>query len=783
MIAYCLITRTKVDIGEIIYSDRVTGSRPADKGLPSTISDEGTSKTKPLPKGPHRDKDSEGFKPPNDMEPSTTHVGDLSRTDVKYQADIEETQSPKPSKDSSTEIPSEEPVSKEHQPPSPHKKQPESSHAKDTYVSDSEFSSCSETFRSYDNFIPITKMHEEVAASYADLRDSIEDYYEENVDHRAQTDKLVQETMSTLDKISKAGIDERAKLLKSLNRVSETLEAEFALKEEINKMVESHNTTSGNLSSLTKLLYNVRLPEILTKLDVFQSILNTLSTQCASISKSLKKEPEFNQRLLRVAEGYIQNSVRLTKIANSLQAINLLSFHQRITNIKNTQITMQVDISSIKGMTTKMIQTFKKMISSTPSGSASIPTATQPKVHASVGGNLEKQVVVWQKPPSYTEGELLLTEEVPARVVPISTVIPLTRPDPELEMMSSLSIIRLTDTLLEVPVHKPITQAIGLVIDITPPEQPKSPQVALRAVRGKGIATDDIEPPIKLITASSEVRPEPNEPVKVPYEIHGKLYDLTNDEIQEHLDREEKIKKASEEAKLLAMSKHELIKVVHKEALNIRIDLKKALLKGQESNEAKKEKIFGDFRITKLDELGPIIETKKNKNVGELVISLRKIYERLKKIRKELGIQSALAAPSQAQSQSSGRKRKHMELEPKIRIPGLECNRSLPGGVPFFNNMVIKEPEYEMFFIDVFGYEAFQRMNDMHKVDIETLLTYLVMASNINTPKNQRFCLKLRELIGKHLEQEKLKSKRVKLEALGYKLTEYFHVILYCLLL
>ncbi|GJY93863.1 hypothetical protein Tco_0509645 [Tanacetum coccineum] len=127
--------------------------------------------------------------------------------------------------------------------------------------------------------------------------------------------------------------------------------------------------------------------------------------------------------------------------------------------------------------------------------------------------------------------------------------------------------------------------------------------------------------------------------------------------------------------------------------------------------------------------------------------SLRKRYERLKKIPGELGIQSALSAPAQTQSQSSGKKRKHMELEPEIRIPGLECNKSLPEGVPFFNNMVIEEPEYDMFFNDVF-----------------------VMASNITTPKNQRFCLKLRQLIGNHPNQEKLKSKKVKLEALGYKL-------------
>ncbi|GJS75854.1 hypothetical protein Tco_0725735 [Tanacetum coccineum] len=44
-----------------------------------------------------------------------------------------------------------------------------------------------------------------------------------------------------------------------------------------------------------------------------------------------------------------------------------------------------------------------------------------------------------------------------------------------------------------------------------------------------------------------------------------------------------------------------------------------------------------------------------------------------------------------------------------------------------------------IFFIDVFGDQAFQRINDIHKVDVDTLLSYLVMATNINTPENQRF--------------------------------------------
>ncbi|GJW11671.1 hypothetical protein Tco_1577498 [Tanacetum coccineum] len=129
--------------------------------------------------------------------------------------------------------------------------------------------------------------------------------------------------------------------------------------------------------------------------------------------------------------------------------------------------------------------------------------------------------------------------------------------------------------------------------------------------------------------------------------------------------------------------------------------------------------------------------------------SLGKRYERLKKIPEELRIQSALPAPvpEQAPSESSERKRKHIQLEPEIKIPGLECSRSLPEGVPFVNNMVIKEPEYGIFFTDVF-----------------------VMASIIKTQENARFSLKLRKLIAEHPDKEKLKSKKVKLEALGYKL-------------
>ncbi|GKB98692.1 hypothetical protein Tco_0984829 [Tanacetum coccineum] len=283
----------------------------------------------------------------------------------------------------------------------------------------------------------------------------------------------------------------------------------------------------------------------------------------------------------------------------------------------------------------------------------------------------------------------------------------------------------------------------------------ESSYATLRIDKGKGIATKSDENPSKRrVPASTIIHPEPNEPVR---------------------DKEEKMKKAAKEAKLLAMSRPEVLKVVREEAKKLGIDPKEAISTKGWNNDKRNFDVhhpfkFLDFGITELDELGPIIQKKKNSIVKDLMTSLSKRYKRLKKIPKELGIQSALPSliPEQASSQSSGRKRKHMELELEVKVLGLECNKSLSKGIPFVNHMVIEEPEYGIFFIYVFGDQAFQRWDDIHKVGVDSRVSYLVMASMAKTKENARFSLKLRKMIANHPDQDKLKSKKVKLEALGY---------------
>ncbi|GJX46023.1 hypothetical protein Tco_0271213 [Tanacetum coccineum] len=77
------------------------------------------------------------------------------------------------------------------------------------------------------------------------------------------------------------------------------------------------------------------------------------------------------------------------------------------------------------------------------------------------GENSEMQVVVLQKPPSYTEGEPhpmatevkeTLQEPQDTKPIPITIVRPTTKPSLEVEIIRSSSRPQLTDPVLEVQV-------------------------------------------------------------------------------------------------------------------------------------------------------------------------------------------------------------------------------------------------------------------------------------------------------------------------------------------
>ncbi|GJR37489.1 hypothetical protein Tco_1213173 [Tanacetum coccineum] len=136
--------------------------------------------------------------------------------------------------------------------------------------------------------------HDEAAVSYADHKTSIERYYEENVDHREQTDKLVQETMNSLEKNS----IERADLLKALNEVTNVLKVvQEAVKDDhvLNRKVDTENTGSDvdgkeNVGTDGDGIENVGdgIGEVIS-FDLYQQLLKYLQqhlTKCTSSPNS-----------------------------------------------------------------------------------------------------------------------------------------------------------------------------------------------------------------------------------------------------------------------------------------------------------------------------------------------------------------------------------------------------------------------------------------------------------------------------------------------------------------
>nr|GFC35667.1 hypothetical protein [Tanacetum cinerariifolium] len=104
------------------------------------------------------------------------------------------------------------------------------------------------------------------------------------------------------------------------------------------------------------------------------------------------------------------------------------------------------------------------------------------------------------------------------------------------------------------------------------------PEPSVPQREGKVITTDDqAEDQRKLVKASSIVHPDPDEPVRVKFMINGKSFYLIEQEIQAYWDKEGEIKKTKEKARLNAISKTEVIKVVREEAKKIGIHPKEAI--------------------------------------------------------------------------------------------------------------------------------------------------------------------------------------------------------------
>ncbi|GKE31179.1 hypothetical protein Tco_1450501 [Tanacetum coccineum] len=380
--------------------------------------------------------------------------------------------------------------------------------------------------------------------------------------------------------------------------------------------------------------------------DILNS-LNGVTEALKAIQDDVKENPTLHKKVIEATEAY-------TKNLNDL-----------LTLIKN------FDFQGLKSSVT-----FPQTVAT-----------SQDKRLAELAKSISPLKVDTEEPLSYTEGEHADMEEEPTNAVLITTVKPT-------EILTFEA------------------QPITTIISTSQPE----PSVPQR--EGKGIVTDD-QPKVqrKLVPASKEIQAHMDKEEQIKKAAkEAIMFEMTKTEVIKVVQEEAKkiglhskkiiSVKAGEKFKKTQDVEHQVLKIEHSQKAKRAMKLKKkrveqymwtmsnrlkpepntdvkihpktkpVVITVYRNNDKKNFDVhnpfkFIDFGITELDELGPIIEKKKNTIIKDLMEYLSKIYERLKKIPEELRIQSALPpVPEQAPSVSSGRKRNDMELEPEIKVPG-----------------------------------------------------------------------------------------------------------------
>nr|GEV24563.1 hypothetical protein [Tanacetum cinerariifolium] len=254
-------------------------------------------------------------------------------------------------------------------------------------------------------------------------------------------------------------------------------------------------------------------------------------------------------------------------------------------------------------------------------------------------------------------------------------------------------------------------------------EKSEEPKHSTDAYIEKRYGTDkQVEDQKKLVKASSIIHPDLD--ALIPYTINGEVYYLTDEELYAHIDKEEKSKKAKKKARLFAISKPEVIKVLKRQHTE----------KVRKSLELKKHK-YDNYMWT-------INSILKPKTITDI-----KIYLKTKLV---------------VVTVFRGTDGRNFDVHKPFAFDefGIHELDELREIIPRKKNVVVQ---------DLMNLLS-PRWSDIDKVRMKALMSYLVAASMVQAPENARLCLKLKTLIAKHLDQEKLKSKKVKLEALGYKM-------------
>ncbi|GKA45484.1 hypothetical protein Tco_0738280, partial [Tanacetum coccineum] len=215
------------------------------------------------------------------------------------------------------------------------------------------------------------EQHKEAAVSYADLKASIEEYYDENVAHRDETNKLVETTMSTIDKSST------------------------------------------------------------TIKDLYQG-LNVITMLLKDINNAVKDDPATNKKINEAIETFAKISTNTTEnLGSRMTAIEIsqTALKSKVSSIRKD--TLQIK-SMMSEMMSEIYHAFKGQ-SSLASSSSVTPTLALTNIPANIKGENATNTAT-EEPPSHTKGEtknlkmaiptssIQPTEVPPTQAQPITTI-------------------------------------------------------------------------------------------------------------------------------------------------------------------------------------------------------------------------------------------------------------------------------------------------------------------------------------------------------------------------
>ncbi|GJY75969.1 retrovirus-related pol polyprotein from transposon TNT 1-94, partial [Tanacetum coccineum] len=211
------------------------------------------------------------------------------------------------------------------------------------------------------------EQHKEAAVSYANLKASVDQYYDENIAHIDQTDKLVEASMSSLDR------------------------NDPATNQKINEATKTFARISSNVTEVLSLVKGFD----------FSALLSAVK----SLRDHAVKQEEASTAWMKSSTNMAWN------LGSRMSRVELSQ-----TALKREISSLRKDTSEIKSMMTEMYAAFQGHPSSAPSGSVT-PTLALTDIQANVEGE-NANTTATEEPPSHTEGE---TEE-PRMAIPISSI-------------------------------------------------------------------------------------------------------------------------------------------------------------------------------------------------------------------------------------------------------------------------------------------------------------------------------------------------------------------------